>query len=62
MGSLLPSMEEKNGEVEIADAAEKRLFEQIRHAGNSALQSWRKNGDNSPYRLSLRSFRCFPGP
>lgn len=42
--SLLGAVEDAGGDLEKADAAERRMIEELRRMGNEALTAWARNG------------------
>ena len=42
--SLLGAVEDAGGDLQKADAAERRMIEELRQMGNEALTAWARNG------------------
>ena len=61
MESLLAVVEDAEGDCERADAAERRVIEELRQMGYEALTGWAERGVEKPMRSALAAPDWRPG-
>jgi len=60
--SLLGAVEDAGGDLEKADAAERRMIEALRRMGNAALTAWARTGSRSACPTKMLCLTAFPTP